>query len=164
VKATAPNPRRPLGLTLALIATATLYGLLPLMEVYFLWRLNMTTSEAYILGGVDISAWNWLEGALGVVMLGVCALAWRGKPPWIRRVLMALLILVTVANLYRIIEAWRDQVDPIFDGQAQEVLRNFLRCQFPALVIVPLYVLWYINRAPARAFYARGAAAKSQKN
>ena len=153
--ATAPRPRRPLGLTIALVATATLYGLLPLMEVYFLWRLNMAASEAYILGGVDITVWNWIEGGLGVVMLVVCVLAWFGRPTWIRQALMALLVVITAANLYRIWEAWRSEVNPIFDGQAQEVLRNFLRCQFPALVVVPLYVLWYINRAPARAFYRR---------
>ncbi len=149
------RPPRPLGLTVALVATAILYGVLPLLEVYFLWRLNMAASEAYILGGVDITVWNWIEGGLGVVMLAVCVLAWWGRPARIRWVLMALLVVITVTNLYRIGEAWRSSINPIFDGQAQEVLRNFLRCQFPALVVVPLYVLWYINRAPARAFYRR---------
>ncbi len=155
---TAPRPRRPLGLSVALFATAVLYGVLPLLEVYFLWRLDMAASEAYILGGVDITVWNWVEGGLGVVMLVVCALAWRGKPPWIRHVLVGLLLTVTAANLYRIWEAWHSAVNPIFDGQAQAVLQDFLRCQFPALVVVPLYVLWYVNRAPSRAFYRRSAA------
>ncbi len=150
---TPSRAHRPLGLTLALFATAVLYGLLPLMEVYFLWRLNMAASEAYILGGVDISVWNWIEGGLGVVMLVVCALTWRGKPAWMRKVLIVLLVVITAANLYRIWEAWHTPLNPVFDGQAQEVLQNFLRCQFPALVVVPLYVLWYINRAPARAFF-----------
>jgi hypothetical protein len=34
-------------------------------------------------------------------------------------------------------------------------MRTLLRCQFPAMILAPPYVIWYINRAPARAFYRR---------
>ena len=38
--------------------------------------------------------------------------------------------------------------------EAQDALRGFLRCQLPMMIVVPLYVLWYVNRAPARAFFS----------
>ncbi|GAB4414342.1 MAG: hypothetical protein Kow00106_09380 [Anaerolineae bacterium] len=147
--------RRPPGLTLALLATAALYGLLPLLEAYFLYRLDATAEEAFLLGGVTITAWTWAQAAYGAVMLLVCGLAWWGRPPQIRFVLSALLLLLTAVTLYRVVETWTTPQDPIFGGQVQTALRGFLRCQLPALVLVPLYVLWYLNRAPARAFYRR---------
>ncbi|MCL4238694.1 MAG: hypothetical protein KJ047_10655 [Anaerolineae bacterium] len=150
---------RPLGLTLALVATAALYGVAPLLEVYFLTRLDATADEAFLLGGVTITAWTWLQGAFGALVLVICALAWWGRPPQIRFVLIALLLALTAIALYRVVEAARTPEDPIFGGQAQSALRDYLRCQLPGLVIVPLYVLWYLNRAPARAFYRRGPAA-----
>ncbi len=153
---------RPLGLTLALVAMAALYGVVPLLEVYFLKRLDATADEAYLLGGVTITAWTWLQGAFGALVLVVCALAWWGRPPQIRFVLMALLLVLTAITLYRVVEAARTPADPIFGGQAQSALRGYLRCQLPGLIVVPLYVLWYLNRAPARAFYRRRPLARSQ--
>ncbi len=146
---------RPLGLMLALAATAALYGVAPLLEVYFLTRLDATADEAYLLGGVTITTWTWLQGAFGALVLGACLLAWWGRPPQIRFVLSGLLLALTLVMLYRVVEAVRAPVDPIFGGQAQSALRDYLRCQLPGLILVPLYVLWYLNRAPARAFYRR---------
>ncbi|MEW6580614.1 MAG: hypothetical protein AB1435_15655 [Chloroflexota bacterium] len=153
---------RPLGLTLALAATAALYGVVPLLEAYFLTRLDATAEEAFLLGGVTITAWTWLQGAFGALVLVVCALAWWGRPPQIRFVLVGLLLVLTVITFYRVVEAVRAPADPIFGGQAQSALRGYLRCQLPGLIVVPLYVLWYLNRAPARAFYRRRPLARSQ--
>jgi len=147
--------RRPLGLSLAILLTAVLYGLMPLLEVYFLRRLDATAKEAYILGGVDISTWTWLQGVIGGFVLIVCLLAWWGHPPQIRFLMVGVLLLMTAINLSRIVEAWTSRVDPIYGGLAQSAMRNLLRCQFPAMVLAPPYVIWYINRAPARAFYRR---------
>ncbi len=153
--AKADRVRRPLGLTIAIWGTAALFGVLPLLEVYFLKRLNATAYEAFILGGVDISTWNWLEGLFGGVMLIICALAWLGRPSWIRFALVGMLLIMTAINCYRIYQAWTTSADPIFGGQTQQGLRVLLRCQLPGLLVLPPYVVWYINRAPARAFYRR---------
>jgi hypothetical protein len=147
--------RRPLGLTLAILMTAVLYGVMPLCEVYFMQRLDVTASEAFLIGGIDINLWTWVQGLVGGAVLIVCALAWLGRPSWIRFVLVGLLLLLTGVNLYRIVETWTTSIDPIFGGQTQAAERFFLRCQFPAMIVAPLYVIWYINRAPARAFYRR---------
>lgn len=147
--------RRPPGLTLALLATAALYGVLPLLEAYFLYRLDATAEEAFLLGGVTVTTWTWAQAAYGVLVLAVCGLAWWGRPPQIRFVLSGLLLVLTAITLYRVVETWTTPQDPIFGGQVQSALRGWLRCQLPALVLVPLYVTWYLNRAPARAFYRR---------
>jgi hypothetical protein len=147
--------RRPLGLTIAIYATAIIYGLLPVLEVYFLRRLNATAEEALVPGGVGITTWNWLAAAFGGVVLVVCVLAWWGRPPWIRFVLMGILLFLTAVYLFRIVEAWNTEPDPITGGQVQETWRDMLNCQLPVLIVVPLYVVWYLNRAPARAFYRR---------
>ena len=140
---------RPLGLTLALVAMAALYGVVPLLEVYFLKRLDATADEAYLLGGVTITVWTWLQGAFGALVLVVCALAWWGRPPQIRFVLMALLLVLTAITLYRVVEAARTPADPIFGGQAQSALRGYLRCQLPGLIVAAVRAV-YLNRAPAR--------------
>lgn len=151
----APRVRRPPGLALALLATAALYGIAPLLEAYFLYRLDATAEEAFLVGGVTVTAWTWIQAIYGALMLLVCGLAWWGRPPQIRFVLTGLLLVLTAVTLYRIIETWTAPQNPIFGGQLQTALRGYLRCQLPAMVLIPLYVTWYLNRAPARAFYRR---------
>ena len=74
---------------------------------------------------------------------------------WIPVSLVAVIVLVTLVNLYRGIEAASAPADPVYAGQAQSILRGWLLRQLPALILVPLYTAWYLNRAPARAFYRR---------
>jgi hypothetical protein len=156
--------RRPLGLTIAIVATAIWYGLLPLLMLYFMRRVGATAEEAFVPGGIDISTWDWLEGLFGGIMLLFCLLAWLGRPAWSRFLLMAGMLLLTVVFLYRIYQAATTSVDPIFGGQVQSAMRNLLLCQLPAMIIVPLYVIWYLNRAPARAFYRRVPLAQLHEN
>ncbi len=146
---------RPLGLSIAILATAVIYGLFPLGEVYFLHRIEATAADTYLVSGVDVGDWNIIQGIYGVCILVACVLAWWGRPRQIRFVLVLLLIVITPVNLYRILEAWTSSVDPIFGGQGQEVDRAILLCQFPAMLLLPPYAIWYLNRAPARAFYRR---------
>lgn len=153
--APANRVRRPPGLTLAILAVALVYGVMPLMEVYFLRRIDASTSETFILGGVGINTWTLLEAAYGGLVLITCIPAWWGRPPWIRHVFVAVALFPAVVMLYRVIQTWTTPTDPITGGQAQEISQGMLRCQLPGLIVVPLYVVWYINRAPARAFYRR---------
>ncbi|MBN1680044.1 MAG: hypothetical protein JW966_07105 [Anaerolineae bacterium] len=149
--------RRSLGLMLAIIATGVLFGVWPLLEVYFLKRVDATAKEAFLMGGVEIDTWFWLQAIYGGAVLIICALAWWGRPPWIRYVLTAALLLPTVVYVLRLIETSSTPEDPIYGGQVQSTVRDVLRTQLPIVVIVPLYTAWYVNRAPARAFFRRSA-------
>ncbi|WP_162909845.1 hypothetical protein [Aggregatilinea lenta] len=146
---------RPLGLSIALIGTALLYGVAPLLEVYFVRRLSMTAEESFVLGGADVGQWAWIEAGVGGVLLVLCILAWWGRPRRIQHVLIGVILAVTAVNFYRIIDAAVSPANPVYDGLAQSALRSWLVCQAPALILIPLYTTWYLNRAPARAFYAR---------
>lgn len=148
--------RRPLGLTLAILSIGVLFGLAPLLEVYFLHRIDATTDdELFLLGGVDMSLWFWLEAGWGVVILILCVFAWWGRPARIRFILVAAILIPTAVNLFRVIEAVNSPNNPVFGGQVQSTMRSYLICQLPLLFVVPLYSVWYLNRAPARAFYRR---------
>lgn len=146
---------RPLGLTLAIASTAVIYGLLPMLRVYFLWRINRSADDALMLGGVDVTTWDWLGGALGAVMLALCVWVWIGRPYGIQFVFVGLLLVLTAVHLYRIVEVWQTDIDPLSGGPSQQRAQDLFTCEFPALVVVPLYVVWYLNRAPARAFFRR---------
>ncbi len=156
-----PDPgarvRRPPGVTLATAAVALLYGVRPLVEIALWSRLDATAEEALLPGGVDITTWAWAEGVFGAVMLVLCALTWWGRPAWIRWGLIGAMLTLTAINLARIVQAWGVELDPIFGGQLQSTLRSALLCQLPMMVLVPLYVVWFLNRAPARAFFRQRA-------
>lgn len=154
--------RRPPGVTLALVAVAALYGLRPLLEAALYHRLDATAEEALIPGGVELSAWTTVEGIFGAVMLALCLLAWLGRPARIRWALIGTMLALTAVNLIRITQAWRVAPDPVFGGQVQSGLRSALLCQLPLMVLVPLYVTWYLNRAPARAFFRRDSLRSEQ--
>jgi hypothetical protein len=153
--AQAAHIRRPLGLSLAIISAAIFYGVGSLVDVYILRRMDAVASQSYLMGGVEMPTWTVIEGLLGGIMLIACILSWWGHPPQIRFFLMGLLLLLAGINMYRIIDTWLTPLDPIFGGQSQEAVRASLRCRLPINVGVPLYVLWYLDRAPARAFYRR---------
>ncbi len=157
----APTPtarvRRPPGVTLAIVAVALLYGVRPLVEIALWSRLDATAEEALLPGGVEITTWAWVEGIFGAAMLVLCALTWRGRPAWIRWGLIGAMLTLTAINLARIVQAWGAEPDPIFGGQLQSTLRSVLLCQLPMMVLVPLYVVWFLNRAPARAFFQQRA-------
>ncbi len=146
---------RPLGLTLAIIATAIWYGGMPLFSLYFLQRVGAAAEETFIAGGVGISIWDYMNALLGGIILIICILAWGGRPSWIRFVLIVSIVLPTLVNLYRIYEVLTATANPLTSGSADEVWDNILRCQVPGMILIPLYVTWYLNRAPARAFYQR---------
>ncbi|HEX3053893.1 MAG TPA: hypothetical protein VHP83_24775 [Aggregatilineaceae bacterium] len=146
---------RPLGLTLAIIAAAIWYGGMPLFNLYFLQRVGAAAEDAFITGGVEIGIWDYINALLGGIILIICILAWGGRPSWIRFVFIASIVLPTLVNLFRIYQVLTATVDPLTSGSADEVWNNILRCQVPGMILIPLYVTWYLNRAPARAFYRR---------
>lgn len=146
---------RPLGLSIAIVSTGLIYGLLPLVTIYFKWRIGAIQDKGLIESGIDITTWDWLGGAFGLVMLALCVPAWLGRPARIRWVFVGALLVVVAIHALRIVQVWTEDVDPIFGGQPEQAVHDFLLCQVPVLVMVPLYVVWYLNRAPARAFYRR---------
>lgn len=154
---TKPSPAaryRPLGLSLAILATAAGYGLIPLLPVLLVLWTQLTGREI----GLEMAntPLNWLGVILGALTLVACVLAWIGWPYGIRRALLALVWLSTALLLYRVVGALATPPAAIGEiGGSLSGTATILLCQGPILVFVPLYVTWYLNRAPARAFYRR---------
>jgi hypothetical protein len=156
--------RRPLGVTLAVLATAVWFSIFPLIKLYFLIRLGNALDENAWGGGVEITIWNWLETALALVILVLCVLAWIGRPSWIRIAMVVAIMIPTLTTLYQIIHALLTPTDPILGGQPEEAWHRVLGCQVPGLLVVPVYVAWYLNRAPARAFFRRRQGENNKTN
>ncbi len=95
-----------------------------------------------------------VQAILGIAFLVIAVFAWRGRPGWIRFVtlgaviaLTVVTILLSVASLY----ASPDLAIGIDSGGA--ITQVLLSGRLIVSVLVAFYVVWYMNRGPARAFY-----------
>ncbi len=143
---------RPLGLSIAILATAGLYGIWPLIPVLMLVWIN---ARGHSFGGEFQSPLAWSNAVLGFITLVASVIAWIGRPPWSRWVLIALVILATVLRLVQIgtDSLAKPTAGAPSGGNLSSVTQPLSVCQGLLLIFIPLYIIWYMNRAPARAFY-----------
>jgi hypothetical protein len=145
---------RPLGLSIAILSTAGLYGLWPMVPL-LLWLL--TRLRGHEIGSELLDNSAWFNVVLGAATLIACVMAWVGRPSQTRRTLLALVWFATIVRLVQSAQALSERSLPITSAQVggslSSVLQPITLCQIPLLILVPLYITWYLNRAPARAFY-----------
>lgn len=167
-----PKPGRPLGLSLGIFFCLMLYTFAPLamlgihlyindkfydMEDMVITLPDGTEMES-IMAGSDANLVTperlIIEGGLSLIFLMVGMLAWLGRPRHIRYVLLAMVVGLAGINAVAIII---DLMRPITlnDGYSSgnALASTFNMGRLIANVLIPLYLAWYINRAPARAFY-----------
>ena len=65
-------------------------------------------------------------------------------------VVWALTFITLIVNIWPAVTASCTQLPC---DSSLDLGRTLAAAQVPLFVLVPLYVLWYLNRAPARAFY-----------
>jgi hypothetical protein len=138
----APAPYRPPGLLIAILTTGLLYGVGPLVPVVLTLLANAQG------GAVNTELSNiitWLNVVTGIITLVVCVLAWRGHPRWIR---WALIGIVWIASIVQFIAFLRPA-----DSGVNLYTGSIFICQLMLYLLVPAYLTWYLNRAPARTFY-----------
>ncbi|MCS6872061.1 MAG: hypothetical protein NZ571_11450 [Anaerolineae bacterium] len=142
---------RPLGLMIAIAATAVGYGLLPMFPLI----LTMWTSLTRRLEGIDFigGSIGWLGVSLGAITLIASVAAWIGKPRGVRLFLIGMVWIQVVFNVARLIASLSSAPTLSEIGGTFTSPTAALLCQVPLLSLVPLYVTWYMNRAPARQFY-----------
>ncbi len=156
------KPGRPLGLSLAIITSALLFSLLPLLQVaiLLLLRERLHAVESLEAGGVVGSYLTGvsdsrllLQAGLGLIFFVIALAAWRGRPPAIRLItVIAVLLLTALTIALDLSAAQPPAAGEGFDSSAG--LAGSLRQARSAIsLLVALYVVWYINRGPARAFY-----------
>jgi hypothetical protein len=90
----------------------------------------------------------------GLLFLVIALLAWRGRPPMIRFAFIAGVIYLTVVTILLTAVSQMNQpsVEQGLDSGAQFV-DSLLTGRLVMSLLVALYVIWYVNRGPARAFY-----------
>lgn len=155
------QPKRPLGLTLAIITSGLTFAVLPLMQSLFLLAVNRyqyETPEGVIVG-TSISNFNatpyLLQAGLAVFFLGICVLCGWGRPRGIRwvfsLVVLALGSYVLLAQLLPALMATPTLQDGV-DSVAS--LRRPLQWgQLLLVASVTTYSVWFANRWSSRAFF-----------
>ncbi len=164
------KPPRTLGLSLAILTSVMLFSLLPLSQIAVLgliqYRVNSmnvpspdgTDDLAPIAVGGEFMGISTPEivfqlvSSVAFLMIAICA--WRGRPHWIRLMLIGAvvaLLLITVITSIVALNTEASLDNGLDSGQALSQPLVWGRLVISA--VVALYVLWYMNRGPARAFY-----------
>lgn len=146
---------RPLGLTIAIFAGVVLFGLWPVTKLYVAWRLNAGfEDDGVIMGGsIPFDTLMIVTGIMGGVVIVTALFAWLGRPRQIRFIfqfaVLATGLCLISETLYRISQ----ETKTLTATSGDQVLQNILLCQLPLQILMTVYIIWYCNRAPARAFY-----------
>jgi hypothetical protein len=164
------RPGRPLGVVLAIAVSVLLYSILPLMLVgqVLLIEQHFNRMEPVIpidgetvvpiISGGDlrggITDWHLiLQSALAVGFLLLAVAAWRGRPPLMRFVFSGTVILLTVFTLLPMFWPGVGGSQDLSGGSLDDALRSLGFIRAMMYIVVPVYVVWYLNRGPARAFF-----------
>ncbi len=139
---------RPRGLTIALLACAVLYGLYPLAQASLFMVAAVRTSN-------PISARMVLGVVLGVGFLLLMIPAWLGRPPQMRLILTLVVLGLMVLNLAFVISDLSHHERDIIADAGSQISRAINICSLVFQILVPLYVIWYLNRYPSRAYFSR---------
>lgn len=167
---------RPLGVSLAIILCAGLFAVLPLfqlgMNALVYARLSrvadvtLVMPDGSVVNAIDAGGFEGLydplawvvQGVVAVWVLSVCVMAWRGRPRGVRwwftgtvLVLAGLSAYVTLARALAV-----PSLSEGFSSADELTWWDGVR-GIGAVVLLPLYTVWYMNRAPARAFFERAA-------
>ena len=165
-----PKPPRPFGLSLAIFASVMLYSLLPLLQVamVLIVQLRLRNMELRIPGGDGEiaplavggdftgvpSGGLILQTVLAIAFLAIAVMAWRGRPSWIR---VALIVSVLgLLGLTALSTASTLLTSPTLEtgiDSGEPLRQSFQWGRLIVSALIALYVLWYMNRGPARAFY-----------
>lgn len=162
------KPHRPFGLTLAILAGVLFYSIIPLfvtgqfllVEAHFnnmesQWTFGEQTVDEIARGGDltgGITRFDMvIQALLALTFIGIAFFAWRGKPKVMRHIFTGSVILISAVTLFVVIFPTPSAG---LSGGSLDNLGKLLQPSILAFyVLLPLYVVWYLNRAPARAFY-----------
>lgn len=156
---------RPCGVTVAILAGIFLFSLLPLLQVGMVLIVRqhfasldfpedgpqpMATGGNF-LGGIT-EAELALQGALSLGFLAVAVMAWRGRPALSRQVFVLAVAALTLVKLTALaLQPGQAAQEGITSGDT--LFQSLGVGQVAIEILVMLYIIWYMNRAPARAFF-----------
>ncbi len=158
------RPGRPLGVSLAIFASVMLFSVFPLMFVAMVLivknhfdNIDFSGLKPYAVGGdfLGVSpAILVLQAVIAIVFLVIAIFAWRGRPAYMRYVILAAVILLTLFSLgLTVVQTGTNQNLPQGISSLDSLMSSVSCGQFALSFLVSFYVVWYLNRGPARAFY-----------
>jgi hypothetical protein len=160
------RPGRPLGVSLAIIASLMLFTLFPLVLIAMVLLVQQHFQNldfggsgiAPVAMGGDFMGVNpvalGLQAVVSLAFLLIAVCAWIGRPSSIRYVMLAAVVLMTLYSLLQTISQTMAQPTVSQGVSSLDALLDSVSCgQFALSALVSLYVVWYLNRGPARAFY-----------
>ncbi len=175
------KPGRPFGVTIAIVASVIVYSLLPLAQIGLILSTEQFINEqndAFTIpfegeevdsgetggnvGGSSIHPLLLLQLGLSLFFIGIAYFAWRGSPSS-RMIFMGTVLLMTLFTMGLIIGPQLQENTQSSGGSLDGFLASLQLGQLTLIVLVPIYVVWYLNRAPARAFYRGYYLEKSQE-
>jgi hypothetical protein len=151
---------------LAIIVSVFLFTLLPFLQIaavlsvrqHFLdmefdeYGLSPIAMGGDLLGVPESSL--YIQGILSLVFLMIAVQAWRGRPMAIRFIMVIAVIGLTTLKLITLIAQGLSQPDIQAGVSSLDTMMQSLGVgQLLLDIVVMLYVVWYMNRGPARAFY-----------
>lgn len=148
---------RPLGLTIAIMAGVVLFGVWPLTKFYIAYRLNADVDDGGLIFGSSLPFDTLIQATavVGVLVILSAVFAWIGRPASIQYMFQVIILLSAFLligeAIYRTTQETTGINSSFQSGDA--TAEDILRCQVPLQILTALYIIWYCNRAPARAFY-----------
>lgn len=148
------KPRRPFGLTLAMIAAVMLFTLLPLIEVLFVFAMNevLVPLEAGGMIGGSVIGFNLrpllVQMGVSLAFLFLTLVAARGKIAamgWLYP--LAVVVVGTGFLLLRVLPA-PEGIDSL-----TAVRQTLVSCGFWLIVGLMLFTVWFCRRWSVQAFY-----------
>lgn len=162
----AARPPRPLGVSLAIITSILLFSVLPLIQVGLVMVVQQHFAsldfpeggpQPVAVGGdfLGVAPMTLIvQSALALAFLGLAAMTWRGRPGRIRFIFVGTVVLLTIVKIaVQLVQALQAQALTQGISSLDSLAAAFGRIQSGFEVLVMLYVVWYMNRGPARAFY-----------
>lgn len=147
------RPLPTFGLRLGLMMAFMLIGLVPLLKVYVAFRLNSHTDEVVMELPFDL--WSQALGIVSILTLVGTVLAWRGSPSAIWWVYQAIILLTLTLICAEALVRYYSDCDACIIQINQDFMNRIFRLIIPLQLAAGAYVLWYINRPPAKRFYQR---------
>jgi hypothetical protein len=167
------RPPRTFGLIVAIVTSAIMFSFIPLIQVGMVMaiqaRVGAVVATIPAPSGDDGTMEAFASGAnfqgaeparlavqtiLALTFLVIAALAWRGRMPRIRLIFSVSIVLYSTLTISLALQAALSPVD-ISQGidSGTEIGHTLALLQAVTTALIMLYVLWYVNRAPARAFF-----------
>lgn len=168
---TAENrPPRTFGISIAIIVSVMFFTIFPLVQLLILtliqYRIGQielapsvsgTENTAIAVGGsfgTLTSEYILLQAICGIVFFVIAIFAWRGRPKSVRYLFMLGVVALSIFYAWDSLAVFFSPLSAMEGIDSGAEVRRILQLgRLFANLIVPLYVLWYMNRAPARAFF-----------